>query len=117
MTVIRQEDFVQSIADALQYISYYHPPDFIQAMNQAYEKEQNPAAKDALAQIVINSRLCAAGHRPVCQDTGIVTVVLKIGMAVTWQTKASVSIADMVNEGVRLAYRNPDNPDFFFYWI
>ncbi|MBT5437501.1 MAG: fumarate hydratase, partial [Methylococcales bacterium] len=109
MTVIRQEDFVQSIADALQYISYYHPPDFIQAMDQAYEKEQNPAAKDALAQILINSRLCAEGHRPVCQDTGIVTVFLKIGMAVIWQTKSSVSIADMVNEGVRLAYRNPDN--------
>ena len=109
MTVIRQEDFVQSIADALQYISYYHPPDFIQAMNQAYEKEQNPAAKDALAQILINSRLCAEGHRPVCQDTGIVTVFLKIGMAVIWQTKGSVSIADMVNEGVRFAYRHPDN--------
>ncbi len=109
MTVIRQEDFVQSIEDALQYISYYHPPDFIQAMNQAFEKEQNPAAKDALAQILINSRMCAQGRRPVCQDTGIVTVFLKIGMGVSWQTNASVSIADMVNEGVRRAYRNPDN--------
>lgn len=109
MTVIRQEDFVQSIADALQYISYYHPPDFIQAMNQAYEKEQNPAAKDALAQILINSRLCAEGRRPVCQDTGIVNVFLKIGMAVVWQTDSAISVADMVNEGVRLAYGHPDN--------
>lgn len=109
MTVIRQQDFVQSIADALQYISYYHPPDFIQAMNQAYEKEQNPAAKDALAQILINSRLCAEGQRPVCQDTGIVTVFLKIGMAVVWEIDSAISIADMVNEGVRLAYSHPDN--------
>jgi len=109
MPIIRNEHLIQSVADALQYISYYHPLDFVKAVNEAYEKEESPAAKDAMAQILINSRLCAEGKRPICQDTGIVTVFLKIGMAVTWQTKASVSIADMVNEGVRLAYRNPDN--------
>lgn len=107
MTVIRQDDFIQSIADALQYISYYHPLDFIQALDRAYQKEQNPAAKDALAQLLINSRMCAEGHRPICQDTGIVTVFLKIGMDVRWDS--TLSVADMVNEGVRLAYSNPDN--------
>ena len=107
MTLIRQEDFIQSIADALQYISYYHPLDFIQALNSAYEKEQSPAAKDAIAQILINSRLCAEGHRPICQDTGIVVVFLKIGMNVQWQS--TLSITDMVNEGVRRAYNYPDN--------
>jgi len=107
MTIIRQEDFIQSIADALQYISYYHPPDFIQALNAAYQKEQSPAAKDAMAQILINSRMCAEGHRPICQDTGIVTVFLKIGMDVKWAT--NLSITDMVNEGVRRAYSHPDN--------
>ncbi len=107
MSVIRQEDFIQSIADALQYISYYHPPDFIQAMYQAYLKEQNPAARDAMAQILINSRMSAEGHRPICQDTGIVSVFLKIGMGVRWQT--GLSINDMVNEGVRRAYLHPDN--------
>ncbi|NOS87129.1 MAG: fumarate hydratase [Methylococcaceae bacterium] len=107
MTVIRQDDFIQSIADALQYISYYHPLDFIQALDRAYQKEQNPAAKDALAQLLINSRMCAEGHRPICQDTGIVTVFLKIGMDVHWDS--TLSVADMVNEGVRLAYSNPDN--------
>ncbi len=107
MTLIRQEDFIQSIADALQYISYYHPLDFIQALNTAYEKEQSPAAKDAIAQILINSRLCAEGHRPICQDTGIVVVFLKIGMNVQWQS--TLSITDMVNEGVRRAYSLPDN--------
>lgn len=107
MTVIKQADFIQSIADALQYISYYHPIDFIQAVNEAYEKEQSQAAKDAMAQILINSRMCAEGHRPICQDTGIVTVFLKIGMDVRWES--SMSVEDMVNEGVRQAYLNPDN--------
>ncbi|MDD1629059.1 MAG: fumarate hydratase, partial [Methylococcaceae bacterium] len=107
MTIIRQDDFIQSIADALQYISYYHPLDFIQALNGAYQKEQSPAAKDAMAQILINSRMCAEGHRPICQDTGIVTVFLKIGMNVQWV--ANLSLTDMVNEGVRRAYSHPDN--------
>jgi fumarate hydratase class I len=107
MTIIRQDDFIQSIADALQYISYYHPLDFIQALNSAYQKEQSPAAKDAMAQILINSRMCAEGHRPICQDTGIVTVFLKIGMDVQWA--ADISVTDMVNEGVRRAYSEPDN--------
>lgn len=107
MTVIRQNDLIESIADALQYISYYHPLDFIKAVNNAYEKEQNPAAKDALAQILINSRMCAEGHRPLCQDTGIVTVFLKIGMNVQWD--AQLSVDDMINEGVRRAYNHPDN--------
>ena len=107
MTLIRQDDFIQSIADSLQYISYYHPLDFIQALNTAYQKEQSPAAKDAMAQILINSRMCAEGHRPICQDTGIVTVFLKIGMAVQWA--ADLSVTNMVNEGVRRAYSYPDN--------
>ncbi|MGR8978994.1 MAG: fumarate hydratase [Gammaproteobacteria bacterium] len=107
MTTIRQDDFVQSIADSLQYISYYHPLDFIKALHAAYEKEQSPAARDAMAQILINSRLCAEGRRPICQDTGIVTVFLKIGMNVKWD--ARLSVEEMVNEGVRQAYRNPDN--------
>jgi fumarate hydratase class I len=107
MTVIKQEDFIQSVADALQYISYYHPVDFIQNLARAYEKEQSPAARDAIAQILINSRMCAEGHRPICQDTGIVTVFLNIGMDVRWD--ASMSVEDMVNEGVRRAYLHPDN--------
>lgn len=107
MAVIRQDDFIQSIADSLQYISYYHPADFIKAVNAAYEAEESPAAKDAMAQILINSRMCAEGHRPICQDTGIVTVFLKVGMNVQWDAKMSVT--DMVNEGVRQAYNNPDN--------
>ena len=107
MSTIRQDDLIQSIADALQYISYYHPADFIKAATEAYEKEESPAAKDALAQILINSRMCAEGHRPICQDTGIVTVFLKIGMNVQWD--ATMSVEDMVNEGVRRAYNNPDN--------
>ena len=106
-TVIRQNDLIESVADALQYISYYHPIDFIQAMNEAYEKEANPAAKDAMAQILINSRMCAQGHRPICQDTGIVTVFLQVGMDIQWQ--GDMSVAEMVNEGVRRAYMNPDN--------
>lgn len=105
---IRQQDFVQSIADALQYISYYHPVDYIRSLAAAYEREESPAAKDAMAQILINSRMCAEGHRPICQDTGIVTVFLKIGMQVSWPD-ATMSIEDMVNEGVRRAYNYPDN--------
>lgn len=107
MTVIKQEDLISSIADALQYISYYHPKDFIQAVDKAYQRELNPAAKDALAQILINSRMCAQGHRPICQDTGIVSVFLKVGMNVQWD--AQLSVEDMVNEGVRRAYNHPDN--------
>ncbi|MDH3787925.1 MAG: fumarate hydratase [Xanthomonadales bacterium] len=106
-TVIRQQDLIESVADALQFISYYHPLDFIHAMNEAYEKEANPAAKDAMAQILINSRMCAEGHRPICQDTGIVTAFLRIGMGVQWE--GDLSVAEMVNEGVRRAYMNPDN--------
>lgn len=107
MTVIRQDDLIQSVADALQYISYYHPKDFIDAMAQAHEREENPAARDAIAQILINSRMCALGHRPICQDTGIVTVFVHVGMNVRWE--ADMSLDDMVNEGVRRAYQLPDN--------
>jgi len=107
MATIQQEDFVQSIADALQYISYYHPADYIRNLARAYELEQSEAAKDAMAQILINSRMCAEGHRPICQDTGIVTVFLKVGMGVQW--KAELDVEEMVNEGVRRAYAHPDN--------
>lgn len=107
MSTIRQEDFIASIADALQFISYYHPKDFITAVHEAWQREENPAAKDAMAQILINSRMCAEGRRPICQDTGIVTVFLKIGMDVRFD--ADRSVADMVNEGVRRAYQHPDN--------
>ncbi|MEH6357491.1 MAG: fumarate hydratase [Pseudomonadales bacterium] len=107
MTLIREEDLIQSVADALQYISYYHPADFIQGVHEAYLREESQAAKDAMAQILINSRMCAEGHRPICQDTGIVTVFLKIGMKVQWDSDKSVS--DLVNEGVRRAYLDPDN--------
>jgi len=107
MSVIRQADFIQSVADALQFISYYHPVDYIKALARAYELEQSPAAKDAMAQILVNSRMCAEGHRPICQDTGIVTVFLKVGMNVRWD--AAMSVDDMVNEGVRRAYLDPDN--------
>ena len=105
---IRQEDFIQSVADALQYISYYHPVDYIRNLAAAYEREESPAAKDAIAQILINSRMCAEGHRPICQDTGIVTVFLEIGMEVRW-ADATMGVEDMVNEGVRRAYNHPDN--------
>ncbi|PJK12880.1 fumarate hydratase [Lysobacteraceae bacterium NML120232] len=105
---IKQEDFIQSVADALQYISYYHPVDYIKNLAAAYEREESPAAKDAMAQILINSRMCAEGHRPICQDTGIVTVFLEIGMDVRWDD-ATMSIEEMVNEGVRRAYNHPDN--------
>ncbi|WFM73176.1 fumarate hydratase [Halomonas sp. CKK8] len=107
MTVIRQDDLIQSVADALQYISYYHPKDFIDAMAAAYEREENPAAKDAIAQILINSRMCAFGKRPICQDTGIVTVFVHVGMNVRFE--ADMSLDDMINEGVRRAYQLPDN--------
>ncbi|MGB0223553.1 MULTISPECIES: fumarate hydratase [unclassified Marinobacterium] len=107
MSVIRQDDLIDSVADALQFISYYHPIDFIEGVHEAYLKEENPAAKDAMAQILINSRMCAEGKRPICQDTGIVTVFLKVGMNVQWD--ASMSVTDMVNEGVRRAYMHPDN--------
>jgi fumarate hydratase, class I len=107
MTLIREEDLIQSVAEALQYISYYHPIDFIQGVHEAYLHEESQAAKDAMAQILINSRMCAEGHRPICQDTGIVTVFLKIGMNVQWDSDKSVS--DLVNEGVRRAYMDPDN--------
>src|SRR4051812_31553951 len=108
MPIIKQADVIQSVADALQYISYYHSPDFIQAMAAAYEREQSPAAKDAITQILVNSRMCAEGHRPICQDTGIVTVFLEIGMDVRW-VDATMSVEDMANEGVRRAYNHPDN--------
>jgi fumarate hydratase class I len=107
VTIIRQDDLIQSVADALQYISYYHPVDFIRAMDEAYQREQNPAAKDAMAQILINSRMCAEGKRPICQDTGIVTVFLTVGMNIQWQ--GTMGVTDMVNEGVRRAYKLPDN--------
>ena len=107
MTIIKQDDVIASVADALQYISYYHPLDFIQAMYKAWEKEESPAAKDSIAQILVNSRMCAEGHRPICQDTGIVTVFVKLGMNVQWE--GDMSLADMINEGVRRAYLNPDN--------
>ena len=107
MTTIAKQDFIQSIADALQYISYYHPTDFIKALGEAYEREESEPARDAMAQILMNSRMSAEGHRPLCQDTGIVAVFLRIGMDVRWETDMSVN--DMVNEGVRRAYTHPDN--------
>ena len=108
MTTIRQEDLIQSIADALQHISYYHPLDYIRALADAYDLERGPAAKDAIAQILTNSRMSAEGHRPICQDTGIVVVFLKIGMNVRFD--ATLSMQEIVNEGVRRAYLNADNP-------
>jgi fumarate hydratase class I len=107
VTTIRETDFVQSVADALQFISYYHPADYIAHLARAYEREQSPAAKDAIAQILTNSRMCAEGRRPICQDTGIVNVFLKVGMDVRWDSPKSV--AEMVNAGVRKAYTDPDN--------
>jgi fumarate hydratase class I len=107
MTVIRQQDLIQSVSDALQFISYYHPSDFIEALTGAYDREASVSAKEAMAQILINSRLCATGHRPLCQDTGIVTVFVKVGMQVQWD--AELSVTDMINEGVRQAYTHPDN--------
>ena len=108
MSTIRQEDFIQSVADAFQYISYYHPLDFIQALGEAYEHEESPAAKDAIAQILTNSRMAAEGHRPICQDTGIAVVFVKVGMNARWE--ATLSVQQMVDEGVRRAYLDPHNP-------
>ena len=107
MSIIRQHDLIDSVADALQFISYYHPLDFIHAVHEAYLREESKAAKDAMAQILINSRLCAEGKRPLCQDTGIVTVFVEVGMDVQWD--AELSLEDMINEGVRRAYLHPDN--------
>jgi len=107
MTVIRQEHVIQSVADALQFISYYHPVDFIRAMREAWEKEESPAAKAALTQVLVNSRLCALGKRPICQDTGIVIAFVEVGMNVRWE--GDMSLDDMINEGVRRGYQHPDN--------
>jgi len=112
MTIIKQDDVIRSVADALQYISYYHPADFITNLARAYEHEQAPAAKDAIAQILINSRMCAEGHRPICQDTGIVTAFVKVGMDVQWAPSAKhgmMTLQEMVDQGVREAWLNPDN--------
>jgi len=107
MPAIKQDDLIASVADALQFISYYHPKDFVDAMHSAYLLEESRAAKDAMAQILINSRMCAEGRRPICQDTGIVTIFVRVGMDVTWD--AEMTLTDMINEGVRRAYLNPDN--------
>ena len=107
MTLIKQEDVIQSVADALQFMSYYHPVDFIRAMRKAWDVEESPAAKAALTQVLVNSRMCALGKRPICQDTGIVIVFVNVGMDVQWQ--ADMSLDDMINEGVRRGFTNPDN--------
>src|ERR1700685_2344301 len=112
MTVIRQEDFISSVAGALQYISYYHPVHYIKSLAKAYEREQSPAARDAMAQILINSRMCAEGHRPVCQDTGIVNAFVKLGMDVHFEAapgEKQLDLQEMVDAGVRRAYLDPDN--------
>jgi fumarate hydratase class I len=112
MTIIRQEDFISSVAAALQYISYYHPVDYITSLAKAYQKEESPAAKDAIAQILINSRMCAEGHRPICQDTGIVTAFLKVGMGARFEPapgEEPMDVQQMVDAGVRRAYLDPDN--------
>lgn len=108
MARITTKDLTESIANALQYISYYHSPDFVKAMARAYEREESPAAKNAMAQILINSRLAAEGHRPICQDTGVVVVFLKIGQSAV--IDGDHSIQDAIDTGVRRAYQNPDNP-------
>lgn len=112
MTVIKKDDFINSIANAFQYISYYHPKDFVDAVYEAWQKETNQSAKNAMGQILTNSRMSAMGHRPICQDTGSAVVFLDIGMNVQWDLgdDANMSVEDMVNEGVRRAYNNPDNP-------
>ncbi|MCH8500577.1 MAG: fumarate hydratase [Aliidiomarina sp.] len=109
MALIRQQDFIDSIEDALQFISYYHPLDFVNALAEAHEKEQSEAAKSAIAQMLVNSRMSAQGHRPLCQDTGIVTCFVKVGMDVQWD-KTDMTVQEMVDEGTRRAYLNPDNP-------
>ena len=108
MTIIRQDDLIESIAAALQFISYYHPTDYIAHLSRAYEREQSTAAKDAIAQILTNSKMSATGHRPICQDTGIVNVFLKLGMNVKLEGFTS-SLEDAINEGVRQGYNNTDN--------
>ena len=108
MTTIREEDFIQSVADAFQFISFYHPADYIRSLWAAYQREESPAAKDAMAQILINSRMAAEGHRPICQDTGICIAFIRVGMEVRWDTK--MSLEELVNEGVRRAYTDKDNP-------
>src|SRR4030095_13701949 len=108
MTTVRQSDFIDSVADALQHISYYHPIDYITALGEAYCAEESPAAKDAIAQILTNSRMCAEGKRPICQDTGIVVAFVKVGMDVRWEG-VTMPVAEMLNEGVRRAYTHPDN--------
>ena len=108
MNTIKQADIITSVADALQFISYYHGEDFVRAMTKAWEMEESPAAKDALTQILVNSRMSAEGHRPLCQDTGIVAVFVNVGMDVRWDD-TSMDIQEMVDEGVRRAYTNPDN--------
>src|SRR5512143_139124 len=105
---IQHADLVESIAAALQYISYYHPADYITHLARAYEREQSPAARDAIAQILTNSRMCAEGKRPICQDTGIVNVFLDVGMDVRFEGFAG-TLDDAVNEGVRRGYLDPDN--------
>ncbi|MBK7251814.1 MAG: fumarate hydratase [Gammaproteobacteria bacterium] len=104
---IRQDDFIDSVADAFQFISCYHPVDYIRNLHEAYEREQSPAAKDAIAQILINSRMAAEGHRPICQDTGIALAFVKVGMNARWD--ARLTLEEMVNEGVRRAYTDPHN--------
>ena len=111
-TIIQQDDVIRSVADALQYISFYHPADYIANLARAYEHEQSPAAKDAIAQILINSRMCYEGHRPICQDTGIVTAFCKVGMQVQWAPSAKhgmMTLQEMIDQGVREAWLNPDN--------
>ncbi len=107
MTTIKQQDLIESVSDALQYISYYHPIDYIQALTKAWEREKSAAAKDAMAQILVNSRMCAEGHRPICQDTGMVVAFVEVGMEVTWD--AEMGLEEMINEGVRRAYSAPEN--------
>src|SRR3954454_24247033 len=107
-TIIREDDFVRSIADALQFISYYHPADYIRHLSKAYDIEESPAAKDAIAQILVNSRMAALGKRPICQDTGMASAFIKVGMNVSFDTHRS--LAELVDEGVRQAYGFEANP-------
>ena len=109
MAAIKQDDLIDSIADAFQYISYYHPKDYIDALALAYEREESPAARDAIAQILTNSKMSAQGRRPVCQDTGLAVVFVKLGMDVQW-SGVTMALSDMIHEGVRRAYKHPDNP-------
>ena len=108
MTIIQQEDIIVSIADSLQYISYYHPPDFVRAMTNAYQREESIAARNAIAQILTNSRMASEGHRPICQDTGIVVVFVKIGMEI--KLSGNLTLQEMIDEGVRRAWKHPENP-------